>query len=276
MKKQVAPTYSSWNLCSFPPYPTGAHYVVTECTNESTLITDRRIVVDYGIQDIHDQVTAATAQREASRRNQESFDLYIKDRAFDRFIIGHSYVTVNESDVARLAGIFNTPPNQVQITRDLKILHRTCTWIFWSDGRFTTSIGCTLPSGGSLSPDAIALISAIRDSDGSGCNLPGGLQKLAQVAKILSEEDVMTGPSRGHYASERIQRISIEWNDGTTGELFVHTAGYFEGYLFDIYPSLEALNAQKSPAPGPEGIDVFPPDDYSYDPVLGYVAIQDD
>ena len=65
----------------------------------------------------------------------------------------------------------------------------------------------------------------------------------------------------------------IEWNDGTTGELFVHTAGYFEGYLFDIYPDLDALKAQIAPAPGPEGIRVFPTDDYAYDPTLGYVAV---
>lgn len=276
MGKHIAPTYSVWDLCTLSPYPLGSHYVITERTDDATLITDQQIVVDYGSQEKRDPAIAEAARKEERRLNQASFDEHIKGRKFDRFVVGYSYVTVIKEDVARLAGIFDTPIDQIKITVGVEILHRTGEWIFWSDGKFTTTTGISLPSGGSISSAAASLISAVRGSDGGSCGLPGGLRKLADVVKIISEENVKVGPSRGHYARERIERIAVEWNDGTQGEFYTHTAGYFEGYMYDIYPSLDALKAQIAPAPGAEGISTFPADDYDYDPQLGYVAKQED
>jgi hypothetical protein len=180
------------------------------------------------------------------------------------------YVATDKTEALRNAEIDHTPVDEIAVAENVDPVHVTGNWIFWSDGKFTTGIGARLPRGGSLTRDAEQLINNVRGSD-SG-TVEGGLALLTRVKEILSEEEIETGPSRGVYAAERITRLRVRWIDDTESDLFIHTAGYFEGYAYDVYQSLGALRRFFQPAPGPQGISNFAPDDYDYDPELGFVS----
>lgn len=122
---------------------------------------------------------------------------------------------------------------------------------------------------GSLSADAVSLISAARGADTG--YVEGGLLGLTQVAAVVERELVETAGRRGIYAAEKIERLRVRWHDGGEADLYVHSAGYVEGYQYDIYRSLESLQHMASPAPGPEGLTQLALDTFSYEPDLGYV-----
>lgn len=284
MSKSVAPIYTFNNLCTFTPNPEkpgGYHYVV-QLKTEGPL-REWPIVEDYGIEYRQAEpdsgrwtaesiqranTVASLARDQAEKRNSASFAAHIKGNRFTRHVIGHHYVTVHADEVGRLASIFKTPTEQIKITPDLEILHVSDTFTFWSDGKITKSPLGELPPGGSLSRGAVGLIEIVRGADGGTVHLPGGLAFLANIKEIHAKKELATGPSRGHYAAESIIEYDLELLDGSRFTIYAHTAGYFEGYMFDIYAERPLLGG----TPGPEGITEFPADDFSYDPVLGYVA----
>lgn len=273
MTNQI-PTYMAWNVGS-DETPRVTHWVVFERTDKNAIITSCPKVADLGSVSlaVFDSPTQRRAYEIAKEMNQKSFDEHISGKKFTRYLT-RSYVSVDKAECARHMQIDNTPLDQIKITPDLEILHIADEWLWWSDGRFSTGIGVSLPKGGCLSEDAMRIISAVRGSDGGSCYLDGGMKALADIQRIVGEKYVSVGPSRGHYARETVEELTIEWKDGATGPIYVHTAGYFEGYMYDIYPSLDSLRQHASIAPGPEGINEFPADDYDYDPKLGYVAKQ--
>lgn len=284
MSKSVAPIYTFNNLCTLTPSPEkpgGYHYVV-QLKTEGPL-REWPIVEDYGIEyrqaepdsgrwtaeSIQRANTVASLAREqAEKLNVASFAAHIKGNRFTRHVIGHHYVTVHADEVERLASIFKTPTEQIKITPDLEILHVSDEFTFWSDGKITKSPLGELPPGGSLSDSAVNLIKAVRGADGGTVHLPGGLLALTKIKKIHESRAVAEGPSRGHYAAETITEYDVEWVDGSRSPIYCQSAGYFEGYAFDIYAERPLLGG----TPGPEGITEFPADDFSYDPALGYVA----
>lgn len=283
MSKPVAPIYAFSDLCTMPPYPEkpgGYHYVIQSVVDGP--MRTWPIVEDLGIgyRELEDGTTvwsektileardmASKARARTAELNQESFNTHIKGRAFSRYVIGHTYVTVQASEVERLASIFKTLPEQIKITHNLQILH-VADFVLWGDGRITKAPLGELPPGGILSQDAIGLISSVRGADGGTVHLPGGLASLANIKHIHGEQEIDSGPSRGHYAAEKIIEYDVEWVSGLRTKIYAHTAGYFEGYMFDIYAERPALGG----TPGPDGITTFPPDDFEYDPDLGYVS----
>lgn len=294
--KQIAPTYSVWDLATLPPhsYMQGAyHYVIKERTDTKSLIDECETVMDFGVRyrvkDPDDpkrwsaeSVAAVSeahriAKQECDKLNRGSFAAHIAGRFFDRYVIPGRYVTLSSDEAVRLAQISNVPMDKVQVTRSLHIQHVAGSFIYWGDGKLTTAIGTHLPQGGILSSDAVSLISICRGSDSGTVHLPGGMYALTRIKSIKSEEDIAVGPSRGHYARETVKKWVVDWKDGYEGAFYSISAGYFEGYAFDIYPDLETLKAHMTPAPDPQvGITEFPPDDFDYDPQLGYVAKQQD
>lgn len=178
------------------------------------------------------------------------------------------YVTTDESKVSGLIEIDGTPQDKVRFTPDVYPVHVYGTWIYWSDGKLTTSVGSHLEKGGSLSRDAERFFELIHGSDTGFTEC--SLETLAHVRKTIERKTIFTGGSRGHYAAEEVEEIVVELNDGTQMTLYVHHAGYFEGYQYDVYTSLETLK-NAGPATGVDGMTAFPPDDFDYDETLGYV-----
>jgi len=151
------------------------------------------------------------------------------------------YVTTDEMEARRLAEIDGTRLDQIRMTCNVEPLHVTSSWILWSDG-FTTGIGAKLPPGGSLSKDAEDLVSKVRGGDGEArC----GLARLTQVAAVERTTPVSIGPSRGYYHRETVEKLTVRWTDGTPGELYTFSVGYFEGYEFSVYATLEELLAEQ-------------------------------
>ena len=273
MTNQI-PFYMAWNIGS-DETPRATHWVVFDRTDTSAIITNCPKVADLGSEPLaaYDSPTQRQAYEIAKEMNQKSFNEHILGKKFTRYLT-RSYVSIDKSECARHMRIDNTPLDQIKITPDLEILHIAGEWLWWSDGRFSTGIGVSLPKGGCLSEDAMRIISAVRGSDGGSCHLDGGMKALADIHSVISVKNVSVGPSRGHYARETVEELTIEWRNGEVRPIYIHTAGYFEGYMYDIHPSLDSLRQHASSVPGPEGINEFPADDYDYDPQLGYIAKQ--
>ena len=156
----------------------------------------------------------------------------------DRYLTNW-YCCTTEEEALRLAGIDNTPVEKIRLTKDVEPVHIAEGWIFWSDGKFSTGIGNKILTGGSLSEDAVRSIGVLRGSD-SG-EVEGGLVRMTKLDKILSKKTVSGGASRGLYSSRTVEKLEVRWTDGSQGVLFSFSVGYFEGYVFDIFNSLEAL-----------------------------------
>lgn len=96
-----------------------------------------------------------------------------------------------------------------------------------------------------VSADAINLLSAVHEADGGGVHLPSGKEALKNIDVILSRDAPWSAASKGHYARRRIERYHVRWLDGTEGDLYLLTEGYFEGYSLDIYGSMEAAESAR-------------------------------
>lgn len=198
--------------------------------------------------------------------NQEAFDNL--PESLTRYQTAW-YATTILSEVERLCRVDGSALENVKVTHGVIPVHSTGSWVLWSDGIFSKGVS-EIPSGfGQLSSDAASLISTVLGSDGGF--VEGGLISLVGVDKILDKSDIEIGPSRGHYASERVQKWVVQCLNGEKETLYIHTAGYFEGYMFNMYNSIEALN-ESFPAPSSEGITEFPPDDFDYDSQSGFVS----
>ncbi len=265
------PRYRAHNLCQGQPYdPKHDHWVVMETVGEK-LGTDR-VVEDFGILPRHHGADMAPEHKLARKRvdelNRESFAAHVTGQKFTRYLT-FSYVAVNLDECKRHAGLDRTHPDKIRITPNVGILHYAGTWMLWDDGKFTTGIGIALPLAGILTRAALDVIGTVRGADAGAVNLDGGTLALTKLDAILSEDMLHSGPSRGHYAAEKIERLRVRWLDGTEGELYVVTAGYFEGYRYDIFPTLAAAQAEFGYSPGAGGISSFPADHFDYDPLGG-------
>lgn len=275
------PRYNAKNLCQWQPYdPEHDHWVVTQVVGRYAACKEHyteTIFEDYGIMPRDNSMRTTPEQALANTRalelNQASFTEHLAGRMFDRFLTS-SYVAVSVDEAKRHAEIDRTHPDKVRITRGVSILHYAGSWALWSDGKFTTGIGVDLPRGGVLSPAAQGLISTLRGSDSGSVNLPGGMLALTKLAAILSEETYEYAGNRGHYAGQRIEQLHVRWQDGAEGDLFAVSEGYFEGYAYDIYASLDDAVRNKFSTPV-TGVTTFPADDYGCDPVLGYMKKED-
>ena len=129
----------------------------------------------------------------------------------------------------RLAQIFNISFNRVQITKDVKLLHRGDFWAWWSDDKLTTSVG--LPKGyepKNLSPCAEKLIHKVCLSATSRpiC----GWAKLAGVKQIVSTERIAIGSRK-----ETLDRLVIEYADGQQEVLYaLFSAENTETYFYQV------------------------------------------
>jgi len=173
--------------------------------------------------------------------------------------ITNRYVTACEDEVERLCGIDHTPPEKVDYTDGVEPVHVTGSWAYWSDGRFTTGVHLSqeLPKGGSLSPDAVRLISSVWGADGSW--VEGGLQTLTTIKKIVKQREICDELGLRYATLPLIRRVVVERNDGTTDTLYTLQEGYGDGYQYDVYMSREKLeeyierhNLRKADEEGPK------------------------
>lgn len=91
----------------------------------------------------------------------------------------------------------------------------------------------------SLSDDARRLVSDVRGSDSGAPRV--GYATLIAVARIRATETLALGPSRGVYARAEAARLTCVMTDGSVRELYQLTEGYFEGYMCEVFGSLEEL-----------------------------------
>lgn len=149
------------------------------------------------------------------------------------------YVALTRGDAERHAQIDGGP---IRVA-DAEIVHATREWTLWSDGWLTTSVG--LPRWAqeirSLSRDAENLVGECRGSDSGPPAV--GYALLVQVAVVLRTETVVCGAQRGVYRAATIDRLAVQMLDGSERELVRYSEGYPEGYLCEIYETLEALQA---------------------------------
>lgn len=199
--------------------------------------------VQVSSKEIPPVVCELLGKRWARELREEGFwGAWQKGQKLTRYLT-KTYVAIELDEVQRLTAIDNSV--DVKETPGVELVHATETWAFWSDGRVTTGIGlprhCNAARG--LSKAAHQLIDTARGSDSGEPHDIGGYAFLATVAEILREEVVEAAPQRGLYAARRVIRHDLRLVDGTERSIWVETEGYFEGYVWDAYPSLEAFKA---------------------------------
>lgn len=152
-----------------------------------------------------------------------------------RYVAG-PYVALDRAEAERLAAINRNPI----VVSDADILHCTPEWCFWSDGKFTTS--CGLPAWAkkvrSLAPAAVDLITSAYGSDSGQPTKVGGYKALAEVTSY-TETRIDTGPSRGYYAPAKVDRLDLTLLDGSVRTIYRYTAGYCEGYAYELGNTLD-------------------------------------
>lgn len=149
-----------------------------------------------------------------------------------RFLTRH-YVSVTWTESIRLAALDGTPGSEVRQTEDAQLLHREEWWAWWSDERLTTAIG--LPESlcpQSLSLDAIGLISEVFESYGG--EPPCGWATLARVERVLSRERQPSPENTGDYDWITLERLTVQFTDGSEGVLLCCYKGYNEGFECQI------------------------------------------
>jgi hypothetical protein len=150
------------------------------------------------------------------------------------------YVTTDLDDVQRLAGLDHTPEEEIKVAPGVEPLHVAPQWSYWSDGCLIGhSWGGTSPTVVSLTPDAANLIDLVMGSD-SG-HVDGGRERLIRIDKILGRQLVAPGETSGVYNPPTVERLRVRWLDETETDLYTYSCGYFEGYRFEVYDSLEGL-----------------------------------
>lgn len=266
------PIYQLEDLLKYQPGRM-RHYVINRVSSR-WLKEERRYecletVYDHGISDSADQEATAAVQEKFREIQQQAFDAHVRGRKLTRYI-SRSFVSISERDALRRSEIDNTPWEQVEITPDVEIIHQDRNFTYWSDGKITKSVPF-VPCGGPLSDSAVKLIREVRGADGGF--VEGGLEQLTRVKQILSET---TRRLDDLFNQDEIVRMRVRWQDDTESYLFIHWSGYPEGYMYDVYQSLESLVKNFQPGPGPQGITDFPPDDFRYDSKLGFVSTIDD
>lgn len=154
-----------------------------------------------------------------------------------RYLVGWSYyVALNRYDAERLAKIVKTD-RIVEANADIVHCSASKRWALWSDGKITTGNG--LPAWASeiksLSKDAEYLISAYRGSD--SIELFVDLKQILNVSKIISKTiEKVSSHGISVYAPPRIERMEVEFADGTRATWWLSSVGYMEGYTFDLFP----------------------------------------
>ncbi len=157
--------------------------------------------------------------------------------AMERYLTD-KFAAISLHAANRLAQIFNISSNRVQITKDVKLLHRTDFWAWWSDNKLTTSVG--LPEDyepKNLSPCAEKLIHKVclSASGRPSC----GWAKLSKIQAIVSTECISVGGGK-----ESLDKLIVEYADGQRETLYAlfsteNTESYF--YEISIYLPLEML-----------------------------------
>ncbi len=144
-----------------------------------------------------------------------------------------NFVAVSLSSATNLARIFNVPAEQIQVTTNIQLLHRTEWWAWWSDNKLTTTIG--LPEDYKptyLSPCAEKLIHKIclSASGRPSC----GWARLAKIQNIISVERIAVGSSFTPIP-ETLDRLIVEYTDGQQGVLYaLFSAEHTESYFYQV------------------------------------------
>jgi hypothetical protein len=153
-----------------------------------------------------------------------------------RYLTRH-YVCPDREAAFFLAEQDGTPADEVEVAEGVDVVHLQDSWAYWSDGCVTTRIGLRIPKPPRGLPEVVA--SMVTNAWGSDSGMPeGGWSTLTEIDEILETEDLFAGRPRGHYAAPRLERYRARYKNGSEKDFYVFTAGYFEGYLYELALSL--------------------------------------
>lgn len=129
-----------------------------------------------------------------------------------------NFAAVSLNSASKLAKIFNVPAEQIQVTTNIQLLHRTEWWAWWSDDKLTTAVG--LPENvnpSNLTPCAEKLINKIclSASPRPSC----GWARLAKIQQIISVERIAVGASPAPIP-ETLDRLIVQYVNGQQGVLY--------------------------------------------------------
>ena len=191
MSTLIAPVFSVHDLNTFAREnrlpPGKQHYAITKRTSDRQYLTEEEIVHDAGVTELRwpeSSKLQAALQVQADALNQESFDEHVRGRKFTRYWT-NSYITTDQVEAERLADLDHTPSDKMRVHSDLEILYSNGSFILWSDGRTSGTIGLRLPAGGSVSPAAATLIRHTRLQ--KAWRTDDAWRKLASVQSLARE-----------------------------------------------------------------------------------------
>jgi hypothetical protein len=143
------------------------------------------------------------------------------------------YVAISWEDAVRLAHSDRTPIAKIIRATQVKLLHRTEAWAWWSDRQLTTAVG--LPQNLQprvLSRDAVLLIDEIRCSAAPPPQC--GWELLAKIKRVLKREVLATGESFGIFQAETWEQLTVELCNGNRADLYCFWGGYERGYRCEV------------------------------------------
>ena len=150
------------------------------------------------------------------------------------------YTTTDPIEAQRLAKIDKT--DHILVTENVRPVHVTDSWAYWSDRTFTSSIGMGRDDRSikSLSSAAVMFIDSLWGSDSPKSQKM--LNNLAKIEEILSEKPIACGLfGGGPYAPPTIMNHNVMLTDGTRKEFSSLSMGYPEGYLFEVATDKQKL-----------------------------------
>ncbi|MEM6517718.1 MAG: hypothetical protein AAF722_00190 [Cyanobacteria bacterium P01_C01_bin.70] len=144
------------------------------------------------------------------------------------------YAAVTWLEALRLAALDQTQIASIRQAPNAELVHRTEWWAWWSDERLTTAIG--LPESlcpESLSPDAVALISEVWESESPAPQC--GWRTLATVQQVLQSEDLPTGREPESFSSRvSVTKLTVAFPNQRQNILYRYSQFLEESYLCDI------------------------------------------
>lgn len=140
------------------------------------------------------------------------------------------YCCMDRVESLRLARVDHTPEDKIRHDSMVEPVHvEPNSWALWSDGVITTAIGLPkIAQVRGLSESVARTISYCKGSDS-----PASADVYARLVKAgeITETVMWSRGRRGCYAGPQVLRLDLK-NTGET--LYVATAGYGDGYLYDV------------------------------------------
>ncbi|MGP9551763.1 hypothetical protein [Halomonas sp. AOP42-D1-22] len=242
------------------PAPTGRDGELTDSVFEPVVIEADIAMDSHGGCTIHSDYvepkSAITLAAEFRRVLLDEGEL-VPER-MTRYTVGEGrYVMLDQESAKRTANHLKLAVSNV--TEGVEVVHCGPHWALWSDDVITTKTG--LPAWvkaiKSLSDDAEEIITMFRGSDSARLHVP--LKAVLNLQAIINRSTETLTHDGGIYAPKKVERLNVQLHSGSAETWWLHTAGYVEGYAFDLYASKDALLNDVFPSPPATAVPAYTP-----------------